>query len=133
MPFAALRRTASLVLVMVWAVARLAQPLQAACPHHAGALPHADAVAADGAAGSHAHHQAPAPAHDHQAPPAACECAADCCAAASISMPAAPEPLTVARVTHPATSRFDAPRGPIVSRWAHRQPPANAPPRTRTV
>ncbi|MFY7948081.1 MAG: hypothetical protein ACOVRP_02600 [Gemmatimonas sp.] len=133
MRFAALRRTASFVLVMVWAVARLAQPLQAACPHHMPALPVADAVAVDEAAGAHAHHEAPAPTHDHDAPLAACECASHCCAAVSISMPEAPEPLAVGRVAQTATWRFDAPRAPVVLRWAHRPPPANAPPGLRTV
>ncbi len=59
MRLAAMRHAASLVLALVWAVARLAQPLNATCPHHAlasiAAVTAEQRASADVHTASHAH------------------------------------------------------------------------------
>lgn len=147
MRFSVMRRVASLTLALVWGAARLAQPLQPECPHHAVAAAAQSAatpeVAAAAAADPHAHHHAPG----HVAPPAAepsshtdshepahssapCECAAHCCAASTVAIAAAVPSLS-ATITTPerveiASTRSGAPRALL----SHRQPPATAPPTT---
>lgn len=146
MRISAMRRMASLTLALVWGAARLAQPLQPECPHHAVAAAQSAAtpeVAAPAAADPHAHHHAPG----HVAPPAAepsshtdshepahssapCECAAHCCAASTVAIATVVPPL-LATITMPerveiVSSRSSAPRALL----SHRQPPATAPPTT---
>jgi hypothetical protein len=144
MRFAAVRHAAGLMLALVWAVARLAQPLDAACPHHAP-VPADDGAHVTHAAdltvpaSAHAHHHvagnsatppAPEPAPGHHVPANGCDCIGACCAATLVAMPA----LAVDGV-RPADRWIDPvsdvqPHTPRVHRWVHRQPPANAPPRS---
>jgi hypothetical protein len=167
MRFSAMRRLASVVMAVVWSGARLAQPLQPVCPHHAAAFATtaveeaAGAVAsAEVAAPAMAHH-APAhhayqhasallsasatlgaageaagsesPAHHPEGTTAPCECAAHCCAAATVAIGATAPTFeivvaTVASVPQ-VVHRDRAPR----QRRAHVQPPATAPPASRVV
>lgn len=148
-----MRRVASLTLALVWGVARLAQPLQPECPHHAVAAQAAATATATAtttaevpapvSADPHAHHHATAhagapaaepasspPSHHPAHSSAPCECAAHCCAASTVAMAAAVPQLN-ATITTPervaiATIRSSAPR----ARLSHRQPPATAPPTT---
>jgi hypothetical protein len=160
MRFAAVRHAASLVLALVWAGARLAQPLQPDCPHHAAVLaaaPGPSVVApASGpdAPTAHAHHAEHAPAapssypspepepepqpepepeHEHGTPAAPCECAAQCCAAGTVAVPAAAWRVSLPTRVGEAPFLVPTPRAPDLSRLAHRQPPANAPPDRHTV
>jgi hypothetical protein len=140
MRLAAMRHAASLVLALVWAVARLAQPLNATCPHHAlasiAAVTAEQRASADVHTASHAHlHDAgtgtttPASAPAPHAPDTGCDCASACCAASVVAMPMLAEPIGVPLIAWTTRVAFTAPRAPHVRRVAHRQPPANAPPR----
>ncbi len=127
---AVMRRMASLVLAMVWAVARLAQPLQPACPHHAtdkvvGAVAHQHHVAHHAEVGGHGAAE-PASAPEPSAP--AFECAAHCCAAAAVSMPQSAWSATIVVSAAAESSSFGAPTNPVVRPWTHWQPPSTAPP-----
>jgi hypothetical protein len=135
-----MRHAAGLVLALVWAVARLAQPLNATCPHHAPAST-AAAIAvhladAEAHAASPAHHhgegagaETPDSAPEPLAPDTGCECASACCAASVVAMPMLAEPIGLPPIAWTTRVAFAAPRAPHVRRLAHRQPPANAPPR----
>lgn len=164
MRFSAMRRLASVVMAVVWSGARLAQPLQPVCPHHAAAFATAaveeaavSVASAEVAAPAMAHHapahqhastlpSAPAsfdaaetpagsesPAHHPEGTTAPCECAAHCCAAATVAIGATAPTFeivvaTVASVPQ-VVHRDRAPR----QRRAHVQPPATAPPASRVV
>ncbi|WP_353268853.1 hypothetical protein [Gemmatimonas sp.] len=132
---AVMRRMASLVLAMVWAVARVAQPLQPACPHHAvGEVTAAVSHQHDGAHQAHAgaHGEPSTPDTPEQSAPA-CECAAHCCAAAAVSVPqsAAIESVLVSVAAAPTID--GAPTNPAVRPWSHWQPPSTAPPTGHTA
>jgi hypothetical protein len=146
MRFSAMRRMASLTLALVWGAARLAQPLQPECPHHAVTAA-AAAQETPAATNPHTHHHAMAgdavpasaapaehPASHHPGNSSApCECAAHCCAASTVAVAPTVESL-IATIAPPSRVivvplQASAPR----ARLSVRQPPATAPPTSDVV
>jgi hypothetical protein len=127
------------MLTVVWMTARLVLPLQAHCPHHATPVAEAETnsqapmVNSAEHAAHHTAHASAIDAPDSGAPaesaPAPCECAAHCCAAASVVISTSlvsvvPVPPLLQRTEHVLAVAVLAPR----DRPPHRQPPATAPP-----
>jgi hypothetical protein len=154
----AMRRVAGLLMAVVWSGARLAQPLQPTCPHHAVEQAAAAVDQADGTSDEHAvHHRFasvagigmahealvagasesvslsdPAPSHPHHSD-APCECAAHCHAASSVALnvtlPTLVGPCAVGTTSEPYPVVREAPS----ATFAHRQPPSTAPPALRAI
>lgn len=115
------------VFAVLWMVETLWRATGASCVHHSPAhesLPH---VAAD--ASTHEHHAMATLAQEapHDRPPTPCDCADDCCGAATFIAP-----LPIAPGTEPSPRSSDAhcgaDRTPLAEATQLRLPPSTAPP-----
>jgi hypothetical protein len=115
------------VFAVLWMVATLWRATGASCVHHAPADESQQHVAADG--GAHEHHAMATLAQEapHDRPPTPCDCADDCCGAASFI---APLPIGADTESAPrsAGARIRADRTPLAEATQLRLPPSTAPP-----
>ncbi|MBL0940053.1 MAG: hypothetical protein IBJ03_14255 [Gemmatimonadaceae bacterium] len=134
-------RLPGLILALIWMTARIALPLQPDCPHHAAANAANAANVASTAShvgthhGSHHADDSRAPADDGSSSPSSveCECAAHCCAAATIDLPHCEQihdtPVAKLATAAPLATNDQVPN----ARTDLRQPPSNAPPAALTA